>query len=95
MPRYLNPRSDEEAACTQAELAAYETYWDTVSTEKTLLTERYEMGMAEGEAKGKAKGKAERNFELAKIMLKDGVALEKISKWTGLTLEEIEVLADK
>lgn len=34
----------EQAAYSEAELAAYDTYWDTISTEKTLLSERYTLG---------------------------------------------------
>jgi len=49
----------EESAYTAAELNVYNTYWDAVSTEKTLLTERFEMGLLQGEAKGEAKGKAQ------------------------------------
>jgi predicted transposase/invertase (TIGR01784 family) len=39
----------EQAAYTETELAAYDTYWDTVSTEKTLLSDRYRKGKVEGE----------------------------------------------
>lgn len=45
----------EQAAYTKEELAAYETYWDTVRTEKTLLSERYQLGLTEGEIKGEHK----------------------------------------
>jgi len=38
----------EQAVYTEAELAAYNTYWDTVSTEKTLMSEKYQKGKAEG-----------------------------------------------
>ena len=31
----------EEAAYTKEELAAYDTYWDTVRTEKTLLADKF------------------------------------------------------
>lgn len=37
----------EEAAYTEAELATYDSYWDTVSTEKSLLYDRYRIGIAE------------------------------------------------
>jgi predicted transposase/invertase (TIGR01784 family) len=45
----------EHAAYSKAELSAYDIYWDAVSTEKTLLSERYEAG----EIKGKVGGNAE------------------------------------
>lgn len=57
----------EEAAYTPGELDVYQSYWDSVSREKTLISENYSKGeakglakgMAEGLAKGEAKGLAE------------------------------------
>jgi predicted transposase/invertase (TIGR01784 family) len=37
----------EQAAYSEAELATYDTYWDTVSTEKTLLSDRYQKGVVD------------------------------------------------
>ena len=37
---------------TDTELRTYDKFWDIVRTEKTLLKDRYEEGMEEGEAKG-------------------------------------------
>jgi len=63
----------EEVAYTPAELEAYNTYWDTVSNEKTLLHEREQKGKAEGRAEGliegEKKGKAEGNAEILLILL--------------------------
>ena len=39
-----------------------------------------------------AKGKAERDIEIAKAMLLDGDAIDKIAKITGLTIKQIEKL---
>ncbi len=84
----------EESAYTQAELAFYESYWDQVRREKTLMSEKYtkglEVGKAEGLAEGKARGKAEGKAEVAKRMLKRGVSLEVIVEDTGLTYQELE-----
>ena len=48
---------------TEAELRAYDKFWDSVMVEKTLADDSYQEGMAkglaEGEAKGIAKGLAE------------------------------------
>ena len=44
----------EHAAYTEAELAAYNTHWDTISTEKSNLSDRYRRGLAEGERVNKA-----------------------------------------
>jgi predicted transposase/invertase (TIGR01784 family) len=47
-------------------------------------------GLAEGMSKGKAEGKA----EMAKILLSKGVSLELIAESSGLSLREIEALAE-
>jgi predicted transposase/invertase (TIGR01784 family) len=86
----------EQAAYTPEELAAYDTYWDTVSTEKTLLSDKYQEGRAEGLQQGKTEGINEGIKEgvkkVAKALLADGVPIEKISKLTGLPKNEIEEL---
>ena len=41
---------------------------------------------------GKKEGKREGKKETAMIMLEDGVPIEKISKYTGLTEKEIKAL---
>lgn len=38
----------EEAAYSQGELNAYETYWDSVRSEKTLSFDNYNQGLAAG-----------------------------------------------
>jgi predicted transposase/invertase (TIGR01784 family) len=55
----------EEGAFTEAELAAYDKYWDIISSEKSFIYENVhskeigrEEGLAEGLAKGEAKGEA-------------------------------------
>ena len=47
------------------------------------------MGREEGRAEGRAEGLAEGRVEIAKGMLSDGMPVDKISKYTGLTAEEI------
>ena len=47
-----------------------------------------EEGLAEGRAEGEAKGKA----EMAKSMKADGVPIETIAKYSGLSKEEIRTL---
>ena len=73
----------EEAAYTPEELSAYETYWDTVSTEKTLLADRFQ------------KGKAERTVEIACNMLSQGIDIKTISLVTQLKEDEIKSLIKK
>lgn len=42
----------EESAYTPGELNLYESYWDQVSREKTLIMDKYAEGLAEGKAEG-------------------------------------------
>jgi predicted transposase/invertase (TIGR01784 family) len=64
----------EEAAYTPVELAAYDKYWDAVSTEKTYLddakAEGIAIGKAEGKAEGIAEGEAKGKFETIKATMK-------------------------
>ena len=48
----------EEAGFTPEELAAYEAYWDIISTEKTIRKGTLAQGRVEGEAIGLEKGEA-------------------------------------
>ena len=89
----------EESAYTPGELNLYESYWDQVRREKTLIMDKYAEGKAEGKAEGRAEGKAEgkdmRSAEIAINMLKDNESLDKISRFTGLSLDEIVKLKNK
>ena len=77
----------EESAYTPGELALYESYWDQVSREKTLIMDKYAEGLAEGIEQGIEK--------IAINILKDNEALDKISRFTGLSEKEIVKLKNK
>ena len=47
---------------------------------------------AEGEKKGEKKGVKKEKFETAKRMLNDGLPIETIVKYTGLTEDEVKAL---
>ena len=83
----------EESAYTPGELNLYESYWDQVSREKTLIMDKYLQGKAEGKAEGKIEGKIEgkdiRSVEIALSMLAAQEPIEKISQFTGLSVAEI------
>lgn len=81
----------EESAYTTGELAYYESYWDQVRREKTLIMDNYEKGLA----KGRAEALAARNAEIAMSMLIDNEPLDKISKFTGLSQNAIMNLKNK
>lgn len=49
-------------------------------------------GRSEGEAIGLEKGAAQKQREIAKSMIKEGIAKEIIKKVTGLSAEEVEEL---
>jgi len=80
----------EESAFTPKELAAYEKYWDMVRTEKTAIKSALKKGKAEGIAEGRAKGKEEKARIIAMNMLKDGISIANICKYTGLTKQQVE-----
>ena len=91
----------QESAYTLGELNAYESYWDSVRTEKTLmigkleegLKKGFEQGMKQGIEKGIEQGierGIERGIEKVVInMLKANKLNEEISLLTGLNDEEI------
>ena len=100
----------EISGFTEAELRAYDKFWDSVSVERTLLDDRYqkgmekgmekgiaeglEMGMKQGMEKGKAEGKHEANTETAQRLLAMGLSAEEVAKATQLPLEIIKKLSN-
>ena len=54
--------------------------------------EGFSQGKAEGISEGISQGKNERNTEIAKYMLKDNIPVKSISKYTGLSIDEINSL---
>ena len=87
----------EVSGFTDAELRAYDKFWDSVSVERTLLDDRYQKGMEEGMekgmkqgmAKGEEVGKSQRSIEIAKNMLAKGMDEATIQEITGLTEDQI------
>lgn len=73
----------EQTAYSPVELEAYDRFWDAVSTEKTLKAGAF--------AEGKAEGKA----EIVIMMLKDKEPVDKIARFTGLSLDEIARIKDQ
>ena len=86
----------EESAYNDAELRAIDRYWDSVSRERTALSEKYLLGEAKGRAEGLAEGLAEGMKEgiikTAKNMKAEGLPTSLIAKMTGLSEEEIDKL---
>ena len=100
----------EISGFTDAELRAYDKFWDSVSVERTLIDDSYqkgkekgkeegiaegmEMGIKQGMVKGKAEGKHEANTETAQRLLAMGLSAEQVAKATQLSLEIIKNLSN-
>ena len=85
LQQYLPTTEDlEVSGFTDAELRAYDKFWDSVSVERTLLDDRYQKGIEEG--------MSQRSLEIARKMLAKGMDEASIMDMTGLTAEEIKLL---
>ena len=74
----------EKSAFSDAQLYAYEQFWDAVYVEKALIEGGYK--------KGRAEGRAEAILETARRMKQSNIPLDLIIKTTGLTEKEITSL---
>ena len=88
----------EISGFSDAELRAYDKFWDSVSVERTLIDDSYqkgkEKGKEEGIAEGMEKGMNQKALEIAKNMLTMGLSAEQVSKATQLPLEIIKNLSN-
>ena len=94
----------EISGFSDAELRAYDKFWDSVSVERTLIDDSYqkgkekgkEEGIAEGMEKGMKQGMEKgmnlRSLEIARKMLAKGIDEVSIIDMTGLTAEEMKLL---
>ena len=90
----------EIAALSKEEYAKYweseKIFYDNVGAFMAARAKGIAEGQAKGEAKGRAEGRAEgieeNKRENARKMKADGISFELISKYTGLSSEEIEAL---
>jgi predicted transposase/invertase (TIGR01784 family) len=73
---------------SEEELAAYEREEKRIMDNQAADDYTFNQGKAEGMQQGMEKEK----IEIAKGMLKDGEPIEKIMKWTGLSLDTIKDL---
>ncbi len=83
----------EESAYSDAELWAIDRYWDSVSRERTALSEKFLKGEAKGREEGRAEGDRARQLSTAKSLKKMGIlSVSQIAAATGLSEEEINKL---
>ena len=76
----------EISGFSDAELWAYDKFWDSVSVERTLIDDSYQKGIE----KGIEKGMNQRSLEIARKMLAKGMDDAMVMDMTGLTAEEIK-----
>ena len=72
----------EISGFSDAELRAYDKFWDSVSVERTLIDDSYQKGIE--------KGMNQRSLEIARKMLAKGMDEASVMDMTGLTAEEIK-----
>ena len=82
----------EISGFSDAELWAYDKFWDSVSVERTLIDDSYQKGIEKGRAEGMEKGMNQRSLEIARKMLANGMDEASVMDMTGLTAEEIKLL---
>ena len=86
----------EIAKFTPQEMREYETskmaYRDIKNSVDTAKREGIAEGMELGMKQGMEKGMNQRSLEIARNMLADGVDINLIMKYSGLTQEQIEKL---
>ena len=82
----------EKSAMSEAQLYAYERFWDAVNNEHVLMEGRYKEGLAEGRAKERARALQEKMESARKLNSMNIMTTAEIADVTGLKAEEIEAL---
>lgn len=76
----------------EKDLAAYEERVMNVYKDDNILAHKLDIAAQIGEERGKAKGEKQAKIEVAKNLLKAGIATSIISESTGLEIDEVEQL---
>jgi predicted transposase/invertase (TIGR01784 family) len=82
----------EIANFDERQMAEYEESLKVYRDLKGVIDTSFEEGKTEGRIEGKMEGKIEGRIEIARDMKKSGEPMDKISKYTGLSAEEIDKL---
>lgn len=80
---------------SQDDRAAYQSYIEDRRVAESSVKTSWIEGNVEGKIEGKVEGREERNIEIAREMLADGESDAKITKYTGLTPDEIATLRNE
>ena len=83
----------EISAFTDEELRAYDKFWDSVRTEKSMIYDSRQKGIEEGMEKGRAEGRAEgiadEKIATAKRFLAMGLSPEQVAQGAELSIDEV------
>jgi predicted transposase/invertase (TIGR01784 family) len=83
----------KESGYTKAELEAYDKYWDSVSTERTLIADAEAKGREEGREAGREEGREEgatnKQIEFVLNSYDNGIAVPLVAIITKLTENEV------
>ena len=82
----------ERAAYTKEQLQTYDKWKINMLTERGMIDDAREEGKIEGKIEGKMEGRVEEKHKIALSMLKDGMSVEIVCKYTGLTGQQIEAI---
>jgi len=82
----------ESAAYSKDQLFTYDKWKIDIMTERSAINDARGEGLKKGLKEGLREGKKEGRTEIALNMLKDGVPVETVCKYTGLSKEQIDEL---
>ena len=86
----------QESAFTKGELETYDKYWDSISSEKTLIVDAEQTGLERGRAEGRKEGEQiglqKGKLEIARKLLAQGMTRAQVQAITGLPEEELKEL---
>ncbi|MDR2835539.1 MAG: hypothetical protein LBV69_04980, partial [Bacteroidales bacterium] len=86
----------EKGAFSDEELAKYDYYWDSISTEKAFLSTSYADGKAEGKVEGivvgKVEGAREKAIQVVINSYKAGISIETIVLITQFSDDQVTAI---
>jgi predicted transposase/invertase (TIGR01784 family) len=77
---------------TDKERKEYEAYLTDLSYQASMVSSTYGVGKMEGRKEGRQEGIKKAKIEDAMSMLLDGLTVEKVSRYTGLPVDEVKQL---
>jgi predicted transposase/invertase (TIGR01784 family) len=85
----------KESAFTKTELEAYDKYWDTIRTERTLIADAEAKGEMKGKIEGQEIGIQKEKIETIFTLMEDKIPINQIAKYVRLSEDEvIKILND-